>query len=127
VPHSLTDLADLKVSAEDFLASVLETASQPIWVVDRDDVIRFANPAAVAALGYQHADELLGRHSHDTIHCRHPDGTPVPAAECPILLTRAAGETVARDLDWFVRRDGSMFPVSTSRRRSRCRWAAVPS
>jgi PAS domain S-box-containing protein len=112
VPHSLTDLADLKVSSEDFLASVLETASQPIWVVDRDDVIRFANPAAVAALGYHHADELLGRHSHDTIHCRHPDGTRYPAAECPILLTRAAGETVARDLDWFVRRDGSMFPVS---------------
>jgi PAS domain S-box-containing protein len=112
MPHSLTDLADLKISAEDFLASVLDTASQPIWVVDRDDVIRFVNPAAVAALGYHHVDELLGRLGHDTIHRRHPDGTRYPAADCPMLLTRASGETVARDLDWFVRRDGSMFPVS---------------
>ena len=112
MPHSLTDLAGLSVSAEDFLAAVLETAAQPIWVVDPDGVIRFANPAAIAALGYDGADELFGRDSHETIHYRHPDGTPYPAAECPMLLPRATGETVRSDLDWFFRRDGSMFPVS---------------
>ena len=51
VPHSFTDLAGLNASAEDFLAAVLETAAQPIWVVDPDGLIRFANPAAIAALG----------------------------------------------------------------------------
>jgi PAS domain S-box-containing protein len=111
VPHSLTDLAGLRVDAEDFLAAVLE-AAQPIWVVDRDDRIRFANPAAIAALGYESGDELVGSHSHETIHYRHPDGTPYPAADCPLLLPRTAGEAVASDLDWFFRRDGSMFPVS---------------
>ena len=112
MPESLTDLAGLSASAEDFLATVLETAGQPIWVVDPDGVIRFANPAALAALGYDGGDELFGRDSHEAIHYRHPDGTPYPAAECPMLLPRATGETVSRDLDWFVRRDGSMFPVS---------------
>jgi PAS domain S-box-containing protein len=112
VPESLTDLAGLRVSAEDFLAAVLEAAAQPIWVVDPEDVIRFANPAAIAALGYDSAGELFGRRSHKTIHYRHPDGTPYPAADCPMLLPRATGETVASDLDWFFRRDGSMFPVS---------------
>jgi PAS domain S-box-containing protein len=112
VPHSLTDLVGLKASAEDFLAAVLETAAQPIWVVDRHGVIRFANPAAIAALGYDSADELFGRDSHETIHYRHPDGTPYPAEECPMLLPQAMGETVRSDLDWFFRRDGSMFPVS---------------
>src|SRR5689334_1342244 len=29
-----------------------------------------------------------------------------------MLLPRTTGETIARDLDWFFRRDGSMFPVS---------------
>src|SRR3954468_373859 len=29
-----------------------------------------------------------------------------------MLLPRATGETVASELDWFFRRDGSMFPVS---------------
>ncbi len=112
MPHSFTDLVGPDVSAEDFLAAVLETAAQPIWVVDPDGVIRFANPAAIAALGYDGTDELCGRDSHETIHYRHPDGTPYPAAECPMLLPRATGETVRRDLDWFFRRDGSMFPVS---------------
>jgi PAS domain S-box-containing protein len=112
VPLSLTDLTGLSASAEDFLGAVLETAAQPIWVVDPDDMIRFANPAAIAALGYDGAGQLFGRHSHETIHYRHPDGTPYPAAECPMLLPRATGETVRSDLDWFFRRDGSMFPVS---------------
>jgi signal transduction histidine kinase/PAS domain-containing protein len=91
VPHSLTDLAGLKVSTEDFLAEVLEKAAQPISVVDPEGRIRFANPGAIAALGYDSADELADR---------------------PMLLPRATGETVASDLDWFVRRDGSVFPVS---------------
>jgi PAS domain S-box-containing protein len=112
VSRSLTDLGRLNVSAQDFLAAVLETVAQPIWVVDPDGVIRFANPAALAALGYDSADELLGCHSHDTIHHSHPDGTPYPAAECPMLLPRITGETVWRDLDWFFRRDDSIFPVS---------------
>jgi PAS domain S-box-containing protein len=112
VPDSLTDLAGLLVDAEDFLGAVLETVAQPIWVVDPADRIRFANPAAIAALGYDSADELFGRHSHETIHHSRPDGSPYPASECRMLLPRARGETVASDLDWFFRRDGSMFPVS---------------
>jgi PAS domain S-box-containing protein len=112
VPNSLIDLAGLRVDADDFLAAVLDTAAQPIWVVDRDGVIRFANPAAIAALGYDSVDQLLGRHSHETIHYKHPDGTPSPVADCQMLLPRTTGETVSSDHDWFVRRDGSMFPVS---------------
>ena len=109
---SWIDLAGLGVAAEDFLAAVLDTAEQPIWVVDADDQIRFANPAALAALGYDEAAQLLGCHSHDTIHYRRADGTAYPAAECPMRLSRTVGETVRSELDWFFRRDGSMFPVS---------------
>ena len=110
--RSLTDLSGLSVNTADFLAAMLEAAGQPMWVVDRDGLIRFANPAALVALGYDGAEELFGRHSHETIHYKRPDGTPYPAAECPMLLPRATGEAVKSDLDWFLRRDGSMFPVS---------------
>jgi PAS domain S-box-containing protein len=112
MPQSLIDLAGLRVGAEEFLAALLGATEQPIWVVDPEGVIRFANPAAIAALGYDRLDELLGRQSHQTIHHHHPDGTPYPDKDCPMLLPRATGETVSRDLDWFFRRDGSMFPVS---------------
>jgi PAS domain S-box-containing protein len=112
VPDSLTDLVGVQIDAEDFLAAVLDMAAQPIWVVDPHDVIRFANPAAIAALGYSAADELLGHRSHETIHYKHLDGTPYPADDCQMLLPRSTGESVSSDLDWFCRRDGSMFPVS---------------
>jgi signal transduction histidine kinase len=46
------------------------------------------------------------------MHYRRPDGMPDAAADRPMPLPRTTGETVTRDLDWFVRRDGSMFPVS---------------
>ena len=110
--HPFTDLDDWNVAAQDFLAAVLQTVAQPVWVVDAEGLIGFANPAALDALGYDSVDELLGRHSHDTIHHHHPDGSPYPAAECPMLLPRTTGQTIARDLDWFFRRDGSMFPVA---------------
>jgi PAS domain S-box-containing protein len=112
VPSPLIDLADLRVGAEDALGAILGAVRQPIWVVDPDGTIRYANPAAIAALGYDSADELLGRPSHATIHHSHPDGTPYPASECPMLRPRLTGETVSSELDWFFRRDSSMFPVS---------------
>jgi PAS domain S-box-containing protein len=112
ISQSLIDLAGLQVGAEAFLAAVLGATEQPIWVVDAEGVIRFANPAAISALGYDRVDELLGCDSHETIHHSHADGTPYPAADCPMLLPRSTGETVSRELDWFFRRDGTMFPVS---------------
>jgi len=108
----VSDLGGPSVGAEDFLAAVLQTIGQPVWVVDPDGRIRFANPAAITALGYDRGDELFGRASHETIHYCHPDRTPYPASECPMLLPRSTGETVASELDWFIRRDGSMFPVA---------------
>jgi PAS domain-containing protein len=86
VPRSLANPAELDIRPEDLLAAVLETAKQPIWVVDPEDVIRFVNPPHVAALGYDRADELLGCRGHETVHYRHPDGTAYPAGECPMLL-----------------------------------------
>ena len=96
----------------DVLAAALEAVQQPVCLIDSAGVIRFANQAAVAALGYADAGELLGRSGHETIHHHHPDGRPFPASECPLLRPRTTGETVTSDLDCFFRRDGSMFRVS---------------
>src|ERR687891_853177 len=107
-----THAARRTVAGAELLAAALQTIEQPVWVVDRDGRIRFANAAAVAALGYSDAEELIGRDSHRTIHHHRPDGRPFPASECPMLRPRTTGQTVASELDWFFRRDGSMFRVS---------------
>lgn len=100
------------VARQPFLKAILDCVAQPVWVVDHDGRIRFANPAALSALGYESLSELEGKPSHDTIHYKHPDGSPYPADECPLLRPRKTGETVRSDEDWFFRRDGTMFPVS---------------
>ena len=100
------------VEAQPFLKAILDCVAQPVWVVDHDGMIRFANPAALAALGYDEPAELEGKPSHETIHYKHPDGSHYPVEECPLLRPRATGETVHREEDWFFRRDGTMFPVS---------------
>jgi PAS domain S-box-containing protein len=83
-----------------------------VWVVDHPGRIAFANPAACNALGYGDPAELRGKPSHQTVHYKRPDGTPYPEAECPMLRPRRTGETVHSEDEWFIRRDGSMFPIA---------------
>jgi PAS domain S-box-containing protein len=94
------------------MEGILHCIAQPVWVVDAAGMISFVNPAGVAALGYDSLDELQGRPGHDTIHYKHSDGSPYPASECPMSRSRETGEAFSNDDDWFVRRDGTMFPVS---------------
>src|SRR3954464_1754620 len=94
------------------MEEILPCVAQPVWVVDGAGRISFVNPAGVAALGYDSLDELQGRPGHDTIHYKHPDGSPYPASGGPMSRSRETGEAFTNDDDWFVRRDGTMFPVS---------------
>lgn len=100
------------VGGYELLASILDGVPQSVWVVDHAGAIVFANPAAVATLGYDDAAQLLGRPSHDTVHYKRPDGTPYPMEQCPMLRPRTTGETVHSEDEWFIRRDGTMFPIA---------------
>ena len=99
-------------TAAEFLARILDDAPQPVWVVDEEGLIVFANPAAVTTLGYDDPAELYLKPSHATVHHRHPDGSPYAEGDCPMLAPRQTGETVHGEDEWFVRRDGSMFPIA---------------
>jgi PAS domain S-box-containing protein len=85
-----------------------------LYVVDPQGRIKFLNADALRILGYQDDRQLLGRPSHDTIHYLRRDGTPFPAAECPLLRPRVTGETVQVEEDWFVRQDRSLVAVAYS-------------
>lgn len=100
------------LAPEALLARILEDVPQPVWVIDHEDHIVFANPAACRALGYGDVAELRGKPSHETVHYKRRDGTPYPEAECPMLRPRQTGETAHGEDEWFVRRDGSMFPIA---------------
>src|SRR5262245_56123659 len=91
---------------------IIDCIAQPVWVVDHDGAIVFVNPAGVAALGYDSLDELRGRPGHETIHYKHPDGSHYPSCDCPMYRARYTGASFTMEEDWFVRRDGTMFPVA---------------
>jgi PAS domain S-box-containing protein len=105
----LARLAD----AATLLAAVAAVA-EALYVVDARGRIRFLNAEALRILGYDDEREVLDRPSHDTIHYLRQDGSPFPAAECPLLRPRVTGETIRVEEDWFVRRDGTLVPVAYS-------------
>jgi PAS domain S-box-containing protein len=105
------------MSSLDLAVRILEQVPLPVWVVDGDGAVAFANDAAAAALGYGDPLALRGRPGHDTVHHHHPDGAVYPAAECPLLQPGQTGEPAAADDQWFIRRDGSLFPIT---------WTAAP-
>jgi PAS domain S-box-containing protein len=94
------------------LSAILDSVAQPVWVVDPDGMLVYANQASIATLGYDDLGELIGRNSHETIHYKHLDGSPYPAEDCPLARTIREGGATQSGEEWFVRRDGSMFPVS---------------
>jgi PAS domain S-box-containing protein len=96
------------------LQAVVAASADALYVVDPRGRIQFLNRAALRILGYEDERQLLGRASHDTIHYLRRDGTPFPAAECPLLRPRLNGATVRVEDDSFVRQDGSLVAVSYS-------------
>jgi PAS domain S-box-containing protein len=101
-----------KVDSVASMGSILQCVAQPVWVVDHDGNVVFVNAAGLHALGFDELSELKGRFGHDAIHYKHRDGSPYPAEDCPMTKVRGMGISITVDEDWFVRRDGSMFPVS---------------
>src|SRR5918911_2589533 len=72
--------------------AILAEVDQPVWVLSPSGDFHYLNAAAVTALGYDDAAELLGRPGHETVHYKHPDGSPYPVEDCTLARARVVGE-----------------------------------
>ena len=88
---------------------LLMTAEEGIYGVDLEGHTSFINTSALRMLGFRQ-DEIEGKRQHLLFHHSHHDGQPYPETECPIAKTLKDG-LVRRQEEWFIRRDGSGFPV----------------
>ena len=97
--------------SEDKLRLILDSTAEAIYGIDLECRCTFCNPACLRALGYEHADELLGKNMHHLIHQTRADGTPLPVEECRILRTARTGEGVHVDDEVLWRANGTSFPA----------------
>ena len=90
---------------------LLDSTAEAIFGMDRQGKCTFCNPATFRLLGYENADDLLGKCMHDLMHHSHADGTPFARKDCEIAISLAQGEGIHSDQDLFWRADGTSLPV----------------
>ena len=90
--------------------SILQSAGEGIYGLDKDGMTTFANPAATSMLGWD-LDEMLGKSQHDLIHHTKPDRTVYAAVDCPIYAAIHDGSVHRVDDEVFWKKDGTCIPV----------------
>ncbi len=97
--------------ARDFLATVIQTMPDGLFVLDVDGRVALINEAAETMLGWP-TSEILGEVIHEKTHALLPDGGLRPAEGRPFTGTDLTGAAVRVEDDVFQRRDGSFLPVT---------------
>jgi len=95
--------------SKDMICLLLDSTAEAIYGVDPQGVCTFCNAACVRILGYDSADQIIGRNIHDLIHHSHADGTPLPVRDC--VLLKDLDRQIHCDNEKFWHADGSSFPV----------------
>ncbi len=88
--------------------ALLDSAGEGIYGMDLEGRCTFVNVVAERLLGYA-PGELLGREMHSAIHHTRGDGTPYPAAECPIGRVARTGTEARLENERLWRKDGTSF------------------
>ncbi len=97
--------------SEKKLNSITSNMAEGIYVLDNQGKIIFMNPEAERLLGWTMA-ELNEKQPHDLFHFRRADGTPLPFEECNMHKVISSGERFSSRDEVFVRKDGTVFPIS---------------
>jgi len=96
--------------SEERFRSAMNGMAEGLYTIDIQGRVTYVNPSAEAMFGWT-CGELVGKKMHDVTHYKHPDGSPFPAADCAASLVLQKGTELREHEDFFVRKDGSFFPV----------------
>ena len=96
-------------AAEARLRLILDSTADGLIGTDAQGDITFANPAALAMLGYR-LEDLVGRNAHTAVHLP-PRGVKVESHACPLFESIRKGIQVRVESETFWRADGSPLPI----------------
>lgn len=91
--------------------TLLNSMAEGAYGVDLEGNCTFVNQSFLDILGFDTAEELLGKHIHELIHHSHADRSNYPANECLIYLAYLNNEKIHCTEDVFWRKDESAIPV----------------
>ncbi len=97
--------------SEKQLRDVTSYLSEGIYVLNQEGNIIFMNPTAEQLVGWTMA-ELKNKNAHNVLHYRKADGTPLPFEECPMHNVIKTGKLLSSTDEIFIRKDGTVLPVS---------------
>ncbi|SNX88356.1 PAS domain-containing protein [Streptomyces sp. TLI_55] len=103
----MTSIAGAWGSVLEAWGSVFDVVRQPVWAVDAEHTVCYANPAAAEATGHSRPSELLGRDGRPTVTHAMCAASGVPAPAGPDAAERGTG--------LLTHADGSLVPVAWSR------------
>ena len=102
------------VESEELLRLIMSSTVEAIYGINTEGLCTFANESCLKMLGYDHIGEMLGRHIHELIHYRTPEGLPMPQDQCRIFKAFREGVGVTVTDEFFLKRDGGPLPVEYS-------------
>jgi len=94
---------------KNFITSLLSNIGDGVYGVDKTGNCIWINQKALTLLGYSE-DEVLRKDQHLLFHHHKHHDVEYPVVECPIYKTQRDGKT-REEKEWFIRKDGSFFPV----------------
>ncbi len=97
--------------SENKLRDITSSLAEGIYVMDLNGHISFMNPEAERLLGWT-MSELSDRNAHDIVHYMKADGSPLPFKECRMNKVIENGIRFVSSDEVFVRKDGTVFPIS---------------
>jgi len=93
------------------LNSLLNSIAEGAYGVDTNGNCTFVNSSFMTLLGFEHPDEIIGKHIHEMIHHSHADGNPYPATECRMYKAYRLNQEVHVDDEVFWKKDGTPIAV----------------
>ncbi len=91
--------------------SLLNSMAEGAYGVDIKGKCTFVNRSFLKIMGYDSADEIIGKNMHALIHHSHADGSPYVAAECKMYIAFHRNQESHVSDEVFWTKQGKAIPV----------------
>lgn len=93
------------------IQDILNSLNEGLFAVDTNGVCTRVNLACVRLLGYDSADEIIGKNTHELFHNRNENGSVHDPEKCRMYQAFRSGQTYHVEDEIFWRKDGTPLPV----------------